>query len=329
MSDHTCHARHCDEPCKPEHLMCPRHWRMVPDRVQRRARSVRRRPTSDEWFEAANDAIKAVAEKEETRCRYNLDDGSLFAGVKYGLTIWWPWSTAIIHSHKRVENRTWRPWDRIIGKRIAIHCGKTKDDSAIEQIMAVPDIEWLPEDGPAFDDVKGCIIGTAKVLGYIDEDGGCAELVGEPSGWVSRDGETLQDAIRKSLFVNLWWGGPVGWILDEAHPIDDPIPARGQSGLWNVQKQIRAAIARCDRCGRPDGQTVPELPSGAWSDGEQWYDSQGLEVDLVPRGQTVSESEAQLDTCQVEGEERTLCGPCRDFYSIGSEVDADGQGLLV
>ena len=67
---HICHARGCDVPCKPEMLMCLRHWRMVPLNLQRAVWKTYRpgqcndkRPSS-EWHAAADAAIAAVAAKE-------------------------------------------------------------------------------------------------------------------------------------------------------------------------------------------------------------------------------------------------------------------------
>lgn len=47
------------------------------------------------------------------------------------LTVKQPWAWAIVHSTKRVENRTWPPPDKIIRQRIAIHAGATFDRSAL------------------------------------------------------------------------------------------------------------------------------------------------------------------------------------------------------
>ena len=67
---HVCHATGCTTHCKPEWLMCYRHWKMVPLHLQRAVWAAYRpgqcddmRP-SPEWFEAADAAIKAVFEKE-------------------------------------------------------------------------------------------------------------------------------------------------------------------------------------------------------------------------------------------------------------------------
>lgn len=70
---HTCHAERCTTPCKPEYLMCGRHWRMVPRQIQREVWAAYRpgqcddmRPSA-EWFVAADRAIEAVAIKEGLR----------------------------------------------------------------------------------------------------------------------------------------------------------------------------------------------------------------------------------------------------------------------
>lgn len=70
MSLHTCHARGCRTPVKPEMLMCVRHWRMVPKDVQRKVRKHYRHGQCDdmnpslEWHAAANEAIRAVFNRE-------------------------------------------------------------------------------------------------------------------------------------------------------------------------------------------------------------------------------------------------------------------------
>lgn len=70
MSAHHCHARGCTTPCKPEMLMCLKHWRMVPLNLQRAVWAHYRpgqcddkRP-SEAWHKAADAAILAVFQKE-------------------------------------------------------------------------------------------------------------------------------------------------------------------------------------------------------------------------------------------------------------------------
>lgn len=68
---HHCHAIGCETKCKPEFLMCPRHWRMVPKRSQILVyRHYRPGQCDDfgvtgEWHAAADIAIAHVAKKED------------------------------------------------------------------------------------------------------------------------------------------------------------------------------------------------------------------------------------------------------------------------
>ena len=67
---HTCHARGCRTPVKPELLMCLAHWRRVPRPLQQavwrhyRVGQCNDMNPSPEWHAAADAAIEAVAELE-------------------------------------------------------------------------------------------------------------------------------------------------------------------------------------------------------------------------------------------------------------------------
>jgi hypothetical protein len=68
---HHCHARSCQTYCKPECLMCLKHWRMVPKDIQRwvwdeyRPGQCDDKSPSEAWHAAADAAIKAVWDKEQ------------------------------------------------------------------------------------------------------------------------------------------------------------------------------------------------------------------------------------------------------------------------
>ncbi len=68
---HHCHARGCIKPVPRAMLMCHKHWYMVPLELRRRVwatyqpgQEEGRAEVSKEWHEAADAAIKAVADKE-------------------------------------------------------------------------------------------------------------------------------------------------------------------------------------------------------------------------------------------------------------------------
>lgn len=68
---HHCHARGCDAPCPPAHLMCRRHWAMVPKALKEAVwehyqpgQEQGRAPVTSKWLGAAEAAIQAVAAKQ-------------------------------------------------------------------------------------------------------------------------------------------------------------------------------------------------------------------------------------------------------------------------
>lgn len=76
---HYCHAKDCKAICKPEFLMCPRHWRMVPRGIQtlvwkhyRLGQCIDKRP-SEAWHAAADLAIASVARLENKISESNYE----------------------------------------------------------------------------------------------------------------------------------------------------------------------------------------------------------------------------------------------------------------
>ena len=73
MSAHTCHARGCEKAVPPRLLMCAKHWRMVPYGLRLlvwatyqpgQERLDGTAPVTEEYLDASQEAIDAVAEKE-------------------------------------------------------------------------------------------------------------------------------------------------------------------------------------------------------------------------------------------------------------------------
>jgi len=150
------------------------------------------------------------------------------------LTLWRPWPYAIFHLPadiaKPVENRTGPPPSSLVGERIAIHAGKTWDDSGkwlIQDLMCVHlDLdEWrLPDEQP-----EG-IIGTVRLRGVKrGADHWTAQLVA---------GELLANAGS-----GVWYRGPYGWLLDDVRALPEPIPCKGQRGLWDVPEELVGRLA--------------------------------------------------------------------------------------
>lgn len=68
--NHRCHAIKCQNHCKPEHLMCARHWLMVPPAIRALVWAYYREGQCDDmkvslpWIDAAKKAIASVAKQE-------------------------------------------------------------------------------------------------------------------------------------------------------------------------------------------------------------------------------------------------------------------------
>jgi hypothetical protein len=85
---HKCHARGCTTPVKPEFLMCFRHWRQVPRKIQDAVWAAYRpgqcddmRP-SREWHRAADAAIGYVAKQQDLGVTRQEADAMVFFGFE-------------------------------------------------------------------------------------------------------------------------------------------------------------------------------------------------------------------------------------------------------
>ena len=139
-----------------------------------------------------------------------------------GLSLRQPWPWAIFdlppEIRKDLENRTWEPPPKIIGKRILIHVGKQWDEEDVHE-TAKEIIELVREHGyePPRITLRmlqadlGCIVGAVTVTGFV----------------------------RRS--DSPWFSGPVGWTLSD--PVRcDPILCRGAQGLWRVPDDVAEQI---------------------------------------------------------------------------------------
>lgn len=140
--------------------------------------------------------------------------------VSRALSIKQPWLYCITDLTKRIENRTWKPPQFIIGKRIALHASKKTDRfefDAADSFMFNSDfsLKHMRYEMP-----YGAIVATAKIAGWVHEDGsahGSSPCIGH-------------------MVDDHWFTGPYGWILEEVYKLPKPIPCKGNLGLWHVPK---------------------------------------------------------------------------------------------
>lgn len=140
------------------------------------------------------------------------------------LTLIQPWAYAVEHLGKPVENRTWKPPAAIIGKRIAIHAGKSIDRDTLADFVedgVIVNPKGIP---------RGAITCSAIVRGWVEGDQEILPSARRLFGW----SKPLTEAEALEALRCRWWAGPVGWVLGDVISIDGPVACSGALGLWTV-----------------------------------------------------------------------------------------------
>jgi hypothetical protein len=124
------------------------------------------------------------------------------------LTIKQPWAWAIMAGLKTAENRSWFTPHR---GRLLIHAGARIDARSVVGDVFAAAGAVLPTE-----------LATGVILGTVDLVSICSprELAGDP-----------------------WAFGPWCWRLENPQPFAEPIPWRGQLGLFDVPDSVLPACA--------------------------------------------------------------------------------------
>jgi hypothetical protein len=113
------------------------------------------------------------------------------------LTLWQPWASLIADLRKPIETRP-RPW--YYNGYVAIHAGLHVDRAACLQFGYDPDT--IP---------RGAVVAVARKYGCLTFPHPCAP----------------PDAYGD------FTAGRYGYLLQQVHKLDQPIPAKGRQGFWN------------------------------------------------------------------------------------------------
>jgi hypothetical protein len=126
------------------------------------------------------------------------------------LTVHQPWATLIAYGIKKVETRRWGPRDGTgwVGIHSAAALPGPNDLAALRYYSTV--ISAQPDTYP-----RGQVI----ALAYL------SELVVMTEAWIA----AISPAER---LLGDYHPGWCGWVFSRVVPLPQPIPARGQQGLW-------------------------------------------------------------------------------------------------
>ena len=127
-----------------------------------------------------------------------------------------PWLWAVLYGNKRVENRKWAPPINMIDQRIALHAAKSWDKDGVPFLTKMGLADKMPGRFDLY--AKSAIVGVATIDRVIT------------------DPKSLPEDQRG------WFFGPVGWILSNVIPLEQPLAATGALQLWPVPEVLESQI---------------------------------------------------------------------------------------
>lgn len=128
------------------------------------------------------------------------------------LSIRQPWAWIIIHGGKNVENRVWNYIPKLRG-RIYIHAAKGMTEEEYEDGRLFAERVWESDgesrDLPPMRDLeRGGIVGTAEIIGYLDND-----------------------YTKTAMYP--WYLGDLGIVLSDPQPCEFR-PIKGMLGFFEI-----------------------------------------------------------------------------------------------
>lgn len=170
----------------------------------------------------------------------------------HAITIWQPWTHAILQGWKPVENRTWPPPPQLIGRPIALHAGKRLDGDAFQTFLEYREQLGIPAGGLDATMHTSAIVGVATLAGAIqvvdaNRRGEVTVLaLGVDSSRRLRATKILGAyaiTAQQALDVTRspWSSGPWCWVLRDVVAIE-PVPCPGAQKVWRVPPMVAAEV---------------------------------------------------------------------------------------
>lgn len=134
------------------------------------------------------------------------------------ITLYQPWASWIMRLWKTIETREHNRFACLKGKRILIHAGQRTDGSHLttqNPFLTKAELLYKPEEI-----VNGFILGSAYV---------------ERVGWLNADHS-------KKALIDCEGTKRFGLFLDGIKPESEPIPAKGEMGIWYYDLNKREKV---------------------------------------------------------------------------------------
>jgi len=151
-----------------------------------------------------------------------------------------PWASLIMCGAKRVETRSWRPPESLIGERIAIHAAKRIDDCVLDD----PFSRYIAD--PVRDAPQGVLLGSVLLEGvWLIEHRAEAKMVAHEYHRLNEDGtpEFDYEAVAHELAFGDFTVGRWAWGLADVRRLNEPMPLRGRQRIFDISTAVETAMS--------------------------------------------------------------------------------------
>lgn len=150
------------------------------------------------------------------------------------ISLWTLWAMLIALGYKKIETRSWKAPDYLIGQRIAIHA--TKAMPGWVKPLCRKFAEFLGIDGTcegswlyALENGVGPfgkVVATARLAGCYQIT--AKDIQGKHNAWLEGWGFVKGNELEFGDYTPGRWA----WILEDIQALPEPVPAKGMQGIW-------------------------------------------------------------------------------------------------
>lgn len=154
-----------------------------------------------------------------------------------GLTVRSPWAELIARGIKTIENRSWPPYDFMLGRRLAIHASPTWDQMGADYIRA--NHPRFAIDPPLQSECKYGVVAVAHLVGWVQRtESGPPRVVKMLPG---HDFGRAEDVHGHSIDWRWFHGAEYGWVLRDVVRIE-PVACAGRQKVWALSRYVYNSV---------------------------------------------------------------------------------------
>lgn len=154
-----------------------------------------------------------------------------------GLTVRSPWAELIARGLKTIENRSWPPYDFMLGRHLAIHASPTWDQQGYDYMRA--NHPRFALDPPMREECRYGVIAVVRLVGWVQrtESGPPRVVKMLPGEFFGK----AEDQLGHSIDWRWFHGAEYGWVLRDVRRIE-PVACAGRQKVWQLSRFVLASV---------------------------------------------------------------------------------------